>query len=257
MLRFVLISLTLVGQLISLNAKESPFMTNTMDIREAKEKASQEGKLIFLDFHAKWCSPCTWMDQTTFADEQIINILQQEYVALKIDIDQKEGYEIKNQFDVKYLPTLLIFNSEGIMIERIEKTVTPRILKEILLKHNEPVNKKVIPHSANTAPTMMVPVVSKPAEMKLSAEEEADFQKETKNQKIYKLQVGVFEKYESAEFFIQKLNQLYTEPVTVKNDFINQKIVFRVLIGQFEQIDEAQKFKEILKTENQMDAIIL
>ncbi|MBK8620553.1 MAG: thioredoxin family protein [Saprospiraceae bacterium] len=257
MLRFVLISLLLTGLLTSLIAKESPFINNTMDIKGAKEKASLEGKLIFLDFHAKWCTPCTWMDQTTFADEQIINILQEEYVALKIDIDQKEGFEIKNQFDVKYLPTLLIFNSEGIMIERIEKTVTPRILKEILLRHNEPVNKKVISHSANTAPTMQVPTESNPAEMKLSPEEEIAFQKEPKNQKVYKLQVGVFEKYESAEIFIQKLNQLFTEPVTVRNDFIQQKIVFRVFIGQFDELEEAQKFKDILKTENQMDAIVI
>ena len=34
----------------------------------AKLKASEEGKLFFLDFTASWCTPCKWMEETTFTD---------------------------------------------------------------------------------------------------------------------------------------------------------------------------------------------
>jgi thioredoxin 1 len=232
---------------------------SSMNMHEARQKASQEGKLIFLDFHAKWCSPCKWMEQTTFTDENVIQILQQDYIAIKVDIDDQEGYDIKKHFDVKYLPTLLIFNSEGIMIERVEKTLTPRALKELLSKHNEPVNKKIIKHSVNSSPSLTMPVQAQnnvPAEMKLTEEEQQVLDQQPVNQHIHKLQVGVFEKYESAETFIQKLNTTFMETVTVKNDFIQGKMVFRVLLGQFESKEEAMTFKKLLKEEHDMDSIL-
>lgn len=232
---------------------------SNMNIQQAKEKASLEGKLILLDFHANWCSPCKWMDQTTFADSDIISILREDYIALKIDIDNKDGYEIKNQFDVKYLPTLLIFNSEGIMIERVEKTITPRALKELLLAHNAPVNKKVVKHGINSSPSLSAPTnieSKKVQEIALSQDEEKEYTERPKLYKVYKLQVGVFGKYESAEAYIKQLNSAFTEPVTVTNEMVDGKMVFKVCIGQFESADEAYNFRKILKEDKNIDSFV-
>lgn len=233
----------------------------SLSIHEAKQKASAEGKLIFMDFYANWCSPCTWMDQTTFSDPQVIEILHEDYVALKIDIDDKQGYEIKKQFDVKYLPTLLIFNSEGIMIERIEKTITPRTLKEILSKHNEPDNRKIVKHDPNTAPGLQEPfkksVAQQPTEMKLSPEEQKEYDTKPVNGKVFKLQVGVFERYEIAEKFISDLQKSFIEPVTVKNDIIQGKMVFRIFLGQFESKEEAIDFKQNLSKSHNIESFVI
>lgn len=240
-------------------SSEGHLAFSNMNIQQAKEKASLEGKLILLDFHANWCSPCKWMDQTTFADSDIISILQEDYIALKVDIDNKDGYETKNQFDVKYLPTLLIFNSEGIMIERIEKTITPRALKELLLEHNSPINKKVIRHNINTSPSLTIPVTiesKKIQEISLSSDEEKEFTEKPVQYKIYKLQVGVFAKYESAEAYIHQLNNVFTEPVTVKNEMIDGKMVFKVYIGQFESAEEAYEFRKTLKEYKNIDSFV-
>jgi thiol-disulfide isomerase/thioredoxin len=241
-------------------AKNKDALFSSMNIKEARQKASVEGKLIFLDFHAKWCSPCTWMEKTTFTDEGVIKILQEDFIALQIDIDHKDGYEIKNQYDVKYLPTILIFNSEGIMVERIEKTVTPRTLKELLSRHNEPDNKKIVKHTYNSSPTNNKPEMSDsvpyPQEMSLTKDEEKEYFSEPLNKKIFKLQLGVFEKYELADAFVQKLNDTFLEPVTVKNEMKNGKMIFRVFLGQFETQEEAEVFKKQIFDENQLDSIV-
>lgn len=232
-----------------------------ISIQEARQKASEEGKLIFMDFHANWCTPCHWMDQTTFTDKQVVELLSAHYVALKIDIDDKQGHEIKKQFDVKYLPTLLIFNSEGIMIERIENTITPRNLKEILSKHNAPDNRKIIKHDPNTSPGFQeVKYIQKdtqPTEIALSPQEQKDYDSKPVNQKIYKLQVGVFERYELAEKFILQLQQTFLEPVTVKNDLAGDKIVFKVYLGQFESKEDALQFKQNLINDHGLDSFVL
>ena len=243
------------------NALETKVAFKPISIQEARQKASAEGKLIFMDFHANWCTPCHWMDQTTFTDKQVVEILSAHYVALKIDIDDKQGHEIKKQFDVKYLPTLLIFNSEGIMIERIENTITPRNLKEILSKHNAPDNRKIIKHDPNTSPGLKELNYSKkdtqPTEIALSPEEQKEYDNKPVNQKIYKLQVGVFEKYEIAEKFILELQQTFLEPVTVKNDLVANKLVFKVYLGQFESKEEALIFKQNLNNDHGIDSFVL
>ena len=51
------------------------------------------------------------MDETTFKDENVARVLNENFIALKVDIDNVSGYDLKNAYDVKYLPTMLIFNS--------------------------------------------------------------------------------------------------------------------------------------------------
>ena len=64
----------------------------------AKEKAGTEGKLFFVEFYADWCTPCKWMDKTTFRDKDVVNQLNENYVPLKMDIESGEGTNLKQQF---------------------------------------------------------------------------------------------------------------------------------------------------------------
>lgn len=94
---------------------------HTGSFESAKSKASQEGKLFFVEFYADWCTPCKWMDKTTFKDVGVIDLLNNNYVPLKLDIESTEGTDLKQKFEVRMLPTILIFNSQGRMVDRVEK----------------------------------------------------------------------------------------------------------------------------------------
>ena len=55
---------------------------------------------------------------------------------------------------------------------------------------------------------------------------------------------------------VNTLRQLFTEPVTVVNEYTNNSPVFKVRIGQFYSIQDADRFRQNLKTEYNMDGIV-
>jgi thioredoxin-related protein len=231
---------------------------NSANIKEAKVKAGQEGKLIFIDFYADWCMPCQWMDKTTFKDEEVAQILSEHYVSLKANIDEESGYDLKNAYDIKYLPTMLIFNSEGRLLDRVEQSLTPKKLIALLNKYNEPANKAIMKHDINTAPDLHHPRLADASESMKSMND--DFKKHFDDKasvKTYRLQLGVFERYQGAQEMVQSLKQLFTEPITVSNEFKEGKPVYKVRIGQFETWNEAQFFKNSIKSDFNMEGLIL
>jgi thiol:disulfide interchange protein len=57
-----------------------------------------EGNRVFIDFYAEWCGACQIMDQTTFADTVVLDVLEAGYVFVKVDTDKYP--EAGKHFDV-------------------------------------------------------------------------------------------------------------------------------------------------------------
>lgn len=109
----------------------------------AKQKAASEGKLIFVDFTARWCLPCQMMDQTTFNDELLADYLASSYVPVKVDIDDFDGFALKEQYEIQALPSILIFNSAGELLDRHQEAMGATKMKEMLIRYDHPDNKKI------------------------------------------------------------------------------------------------------------------
>lgn len=118
-------------------------------LNQAQRAAALEGKLYFIDFYAAYCLPCKLMDQTTFMDEELGNFVAQNYVALKLNVDAFDAYEIRAKHEVKALPTVMIFSSSGKLLEAYEGSLTATALRKLLIKHNQPQNR-----SKTTPPTV-------------------------------------------------------------------------------------------------------
>lgn len=110
----------------------------------AIQKAGNEGKLLFVEFGAQWCMPCRFMEQNTFKDRDVATYMNDNYVPVKIDIDDFDGYAYKQKYHVEALPTFLIFNSEGKVIDRYEQSMAPSNLMSILKMHNHDGNRRQI-----------------------------------------------------------------------------------------------------------------
>ncbi len=227
------------------------------NLEEVRKRAGDEGKLIFVYFHAEWCKPCQWMNQTTFSHIEVNNVLQENFIKLRVNIDDFSGFELKKVFDVKYLPTIIIFNSHGQMIDRIEETLTPAKMVTLLKKHNTSLNKTIVRHEFNQSPGP-IQVLSFQSESMIHNAAEYDkhfLQKQT--QKMYRVQVGVFTKFQSAEEMVKSLSSLTDEPITVVNEYKNDEPVFKVRVGQFDSSEDAEVFRNLLNMDHSLEGIVI
>jgi thioredoxin-related protein len=67
---------------------------------EAIEIADATPKKIFVDLYTDWCGWCKRMDATTFKDPAVVKYMNEHFIAIKFNAEQKEnvgyrGYEMK------------------------------------------------------------------------------------------------------------------------------------------------------------------
>ncbi len=137
------------------------FIENDLEI--AKQQARASGKSIMVDFWADWCSPCKWMDEQTFNRPEVANYLNNNYISVRVNVDNLDGIGYKTQYGVRFLPTILILNGEGTVLKKYEETLAPSKLLKILKEHNK---KKALPAHVNQDNVHLVsqPVVSRERE---------------------------------------------------------------------------------------------
>lgn len=217
----------------------------------AKLKAGNEGKLFFVEFYADWCTPCKWMDKTTFKNEAVINQLNSNYVPLKLDIETSEGQDLKNQYQVNILPTILIFNSQGRMIERIEKTLSSESMISMLSFHNNPENRVVVRHSFNQSPMQTMDMRGPGLDHLYQQYMIADNFRSN-----YKLLVANYSDYTDAHFKVKELQKNFDQPIVVLNNYVANTTQYKVLLGEFPTVAAAEEFKKQLHNDHGIETTI-
>lgn len=85
--------------------------------------------IVFLDFFAEWCMPCTIMSP-------IIDDLAEDFKGKikfgKVDVD--ENGRIAQKFEVSSIPTFILLKNSKI-IERISGSTTQDDIEEVLNRH--------------------------------------------------------------------------------------------------------------------------
>jgi len=68
---------------------------------EAFEKARREDKPVLVDVGASWCHWCHVMDETTYSDPEIAEVINKEFVAIKVDRDEMPDLDRELQMAVQ------------------------------------------------------------------------------------------------------------------------------------------------------------
>ena len=62
---------------------------------EAFEAAKSEGKPVLLTLGATWCHWCHVMDQTSYSDERVIELVNSRFIPVRVDVDQRPDISLR------------------------------------------------------------------------------------------------------------------------------------------------------------------
>ena len=112
---------------------------NTEQLDKAIEQASSRGKLVMLDFYADWCVVCKEMEEYTFSDARVRNLLS-EVVLLQADVtaNDEEDQALLRAYSLYGPPAILFFGSDG--VERPAYRVVGFVNAEKFARHIEEVS---------------------------------------------------------------------------------------------------------------------
>lgn len=85
---------------------------------EALEEAQKTDKVIFVDAYAKWCGPCKVMAKNVFTQEGVGAYFNENFISIKMDMEEKEGIAFGRKFPVSAYPTLFFISGEGELIKK-------------------------------------------------------------------------------------------------------------------------------------------
>ncbi|MEM7106222.1 MAG: thioredoxin domain-containing protein [Bacteroidota bacterium] len=251
------------------------------NLRGASDLAKAEGKLYFVEFMADYCYICKMMDETTWRDQQVVDYVNVHYIPVKVNVDDLEGIPLKQKYDVKVLPTFIIFNAAGEEVGRYEESMSGSKMLATLTKYNTPQNRSAtaVAGSPNTKspsrptakPTPKPPVKvqpsppvaaksptsksSDPVPPSASDKEKAQARKFTEgSQGLYEfyvqrrasegfgVQVGVYAQYGNVLREAANLESKFHKPILVNINTLDDQVVYRIIVGAFEFKAEAVSY---------------
>lgn len=119
---FFLAAVALVMMSYSSSSKggNSGISFSKVSFEKAKKEATRSGKLVFIDAYTDWCGPCKRMAATSFKDEEVGEVFNENFVNLKVEMEKTtDGKELSRLYRVRAYPTLLIVDGEGNLVKQL------------------------------------------------------------------------------------------------------------------------------------------
>ena len=85
----------------------------------ALAEAKKKDKIIFVDAYAKWCGPCKRMAREVFTQEKVGSFFNDNFINMKIDMEEPEGYGFGKNYPVRAFPTLFFIDSDGNILKKV------------------------------------------------------------------------------------------------------------------------------------------
>ncbi|RED96673.1 thioredoxin family protein [Marinoscillum furvescens] len=85
---------------------------------EALQAAADESKPIFLEGYVHWSQPCAVLEKYVFTDQEVGAFFNENFVNIRLDMDDFPGAQLGELHGVDSYPTLLFLDAEGELIHR-------------------------------------------------------------------------------------------------------------------------------------------
>jgi uncharacterized protein len=93
-------------------------------------KATAEKRFVILDLEAVWCHWCHVMEQTTYADGEVQNLLAQKYLPVRVDQDANP--DLSSRYGDWGWPATIVFGPDGTEIAKIRGYIEPERMRALL-----------------------------------------------------------------------------------------------------------------------------
>ena len=77
----------------------------------AFESAKSQGKPVLLTLGATWCHWCHVMDQTSYSDERVIELVNSRFIPVRVDVDQRP--DISLRYNQGGFPSVAFLTGDG------------------------------------------------------------------------------------------------------------------------------------------------
>ncbi len=91
---------------------------------EVLHQAHREGRLILLDLTAEWCRFCRKMDEITFRDQDVVEVINARYIPVRVD--DKDPHAFAKRYAKVVRPTTIILDARGNEVIRKEGYMQPQ-----------------------------------------------------------------------------------------------------------------------------------
>jgi thioredoxin-related protein len=81
---------------------------------EGLARGKFERKKVLIHFFAEWCAYCKKMEQETFRDPGVVGLMNEQFVAVRVDADRES--ETAALFQVRGLPDTYFVTEDGDVI---------------------------------------------------------------------------------------------------------------------------------------------
>ncbi len=121
-----------VAVLLGSFCAESSAVHWVTDFDKALAEAKESSKPVFVDVYAEWCSWCHKLDKEVYSDPKFTEYMK-SYVVARIDSeDDGKGSRLAEKYGVDSLPTMIVIDGEGKILNRITGFMkAPELIEEL------------------------------------------------------------------------------------------------------------------------------
>ncbi len=94
------------------------------------ERAARENRFVLLDLEAVWCHWCHVMDEVTYSDPKVVELIRKHYIAVRVDQDSRP--DISRRYENYGWPATVVFNAEGGEIVKRRGYLAPPVMISML-----------------------------------------------------------------------------------------------------------------------------
>jgi uncharacterized protein YyaL (SSP411 family) len=94
------------------------------------EKAKRENRFVLLDLEAVWCHWCHVMEEITYHDPKVIELIKSRYIPVRVDQDSRP--DLSNRYEFYGWPATIVFNTDGSEIVKRRGYIPPKPMASLL-----------------------------------------------------------------------------------------------------------------------------